>query len=213
VPEPERLVVVTGTGTDVGKTWVGARLLRAVRDAGAAVAARKPVQSFEAGMLPRDTDAGILGAASGEDVTTVCVRSYPVAMAPPMAAEVLGQQPPTMDELVDSLTWPDPWPPGRPTVGLVEGAGGVRSPLAVDGDTVDLIRRLRTDVVVLVADAGLGTLNTIRLSAGVLPVSPVVVLNRLVPGDDLHERNRRWLADAGFDVVVSIEELVTRVLR
>ena len=51
-------------------------------------------------------------------------------------------------------------------VGLVEAAGGVRSPLADDGDAVDLAAALRPDRVVLVADAGLGTINAVRLAVG-----------------------------------------------
>ena len=90
---PERLVLVCGTGTEVGKTWVGARLLHALRDRGLTVSARKPAQSFDVdrngGRLAGPTDAEVLGAASGEDPDEVCrpSRSYRRAMAPPIAAE------------------------------------------------------------------------------------------------------------------------------
>ena len=49
---PRRLVAVVGTGTDVGKTWVSARVLRDLRAAGLRVAARKPAQSFDPGDDP-----------------------------------------------------------------------------------------------------------------------------------------------------------------
>src|SRR5690606_33502688 len=88
-------------------------------------------------------------------------RSYTVAMAPPMAAEVLGLPAPTLDELLDELVWPQP----PPDIGWVETVGGPRSPIAVDGDAVDLTERLDPDAVVLVADAGLGTVNAVTLSA------------------------------------------------
>ena len=56
----------------------------------------------------------------------------------------------------------------------------------------------------LVADAGLGTINAVVLSAGpfaALGHDPIVVLNRYDDGDDLHRRNRAWLADRwGFTV-------------
>ncbi|HMD45649.1 MAG TPA: dethiobiotin synthase [Acidimicrobiales bacterium] len=218
---PDRLVLVVGTGTEVGKTWLAARLIAALRDAGSAVAARKPTQSFEPGRGP--TDAALLAGASGEAEEVVCppAHAYPVAMAPPMAAEVLGRPPVTLDDLVAALAWPHPWPPGRPTVGVVEGAGGVRSPLAADGDGADLARRLAPDVLALVADAGLGTIHAVRTSAAALGWSPgarsraapglVVVLNRFDQGVDLHRRNREWLADRdGFDVVVDPADLVDR---
>ncbi len=213
---PERLVLVCGTGTDVGKTWVAAHLLAELRGRGLTVAARKPAQSFDidsAGIrLGGPTDAEVLGAASGEDPDTVChaFRSYHRAMAPPMAAEALGLDGFTVADLVDELSWPT----GRTDpvqVGLVELAGGVRSPQASDGDATDVLTTLGPDVVLLVADAGLGTINDVRMSmealgtvTAVMPdVRTVVVLNRFDAHHDIHRRNRQWLADRdGFEVVV-----------
>ena len=120
-------------------------------------------------------------------------------MAPPMAADVLGRPPFTVADLVAELAWER-----GIEVGLVEAAGGVRSPLAVDGDGPELARLLGPDAVLLVADAGLGTINAVRLaSAALVPVapSPVVVLNRFDEDDDLHRRNLEWLRRDGFDVV------------
>jgi dethiobiotin synthetase len=190
-------LVVAGTGTDVGKTWVAARVLRTLRGGGHLVAARKPAQSYGADTPPEGTDAAVLGAASGESPAQVCPpwRWYAMAMAPPMAADVLGRPPFTLNDLCNELRWP-----AGVDVGLVETAGGVRSPLASDGDTVDLIRLLHPELVMLVADAGLGTINAVRLSAGVLAAPPAVVLNRFDPSDNLHRRNLGWLRDDGFDV-------------
>ena len=95
------------------------------------------------------------------DVVCPARRTYPLAMAPPMAAEALGMLPATIDDLVAEVnaSWPD-----RPTdVGVVEGAGGVASPLARDGDSASLAFRLPADLVVLVADPRLGVINLVRL--------------------------------------------------
>jgi dethiobiotin synthetase len=103
-------------------------------------------------------------------------------------------------------------------VGLVETAGGLRSPMAADGDCRDLVSAVAPDLVVLVADAGLGTINGVRLTVGALAaeVPVIVVLNRFDAGDELHMRNRRWLAGSdGLRVVVVPGEedvLVTAVL-
>ena len=104
-PRPHRLVVVVGTGTGVGKTWVGVRLLRGLVGDGARVAARKPVQSFDPGDDPATLDAALLGAASGERAETVCLphRVYEVALAPPMAAAALGRPPIHLADLVGEL--------------------------------------------------------------------------------------------------------------
>ena len=187
-------MVVVGTGTEIGKTWVAARLLAQLRAEGRTVAARKPAQSFDSSDDPDALDAAVLGAASGEAADVVCPphRWYEVALAPPMAAEALGKPSFTLDDLLDELRWPD----APIDVGLVESAGGVRSPLTADGDCVALCTKLEPDLIVLVADSGLGTINAVRLTLGALRVceAPVaVVLNRFDGGVELHVRNREWL--------------------
>ena len=210
---PRRVVVVLGTGTEIGKTWVACRLLEAVRSTGASVAARKPAQSF----APEDaaagvpTDADLLGAATGEPADRVCLpgRCYPLALAPPMAADRLGTGRISLDDLLDELRWP-----AGVDLGLVETAGGVRSPIAHDGDGATLAHRLAPDLAVLVADAGLGTINAVRSAIGALASVPtVVMLNRFDPGDPLHTGNRDWLV--GHDecrVVTDVDALATLVL-
>ena len=202
---PASLVLVVGTGTGIGKTWVSARLLSGLRHAGVTVAARKPAQSFDAADDAEETDAAVLGRATGEPPTAVCPphRWYEVPMAPPMAAERLGRPAFTVAELAAELRWPD----DVVEVGLVESAGGVRSPQAGDGDAVGLCTLLRPDIVLLVADAGLGTINSVRLTADVLPAGVIVVLNRYNPLDELHVRNRWWLAKRdGYRVTVLPED-------
>jgi Dethiobiotin synthetase len=184
------LIVVTGTGTDVGKTYVTAATARMLRDQGAEVHARKPVQSFAEG--DATTDADVLAAATGEDAHDVCPphRWLPLPMAPPMAAAALGRPPFTIADLVGELRTP------ATDVTLVEGAGGLRSPLAHDGDTRTFIERLQPDAVLLVADAGLGTINLVRLTDGALAprYRPIVFLNRFDAHDDLHVRERGMVA-------------------
>ncbi len=111
-----------------------------------------------------------------------------------------------MTDLVRELQWPA----DGVELGVVEMAGGVRSPQASDGDATDLVEAVQPDVVMLVADAGLGCLNGVRLSMDALGtvaadgprVPTVVVLDRFDGHHDLHRRNRRWLADRdGYRVV------------
>jgi dethiobiotin synthetase len=207
---PHTLVFVAGTATEVGKTWWTAALARELRTSGTAVAARKPVQSGDPGDA---TDAEILAAATGEDAAAVCppARTLLVAWAPPMAARELGMAPFTTADLAGGIEWPAPI-----DVGLVEGVGGPRSPISHDGDNVDLAHLLAPDLVVLVADAGLGTVNAVRLSMSALADFPVVVaLNRYAVGDrvdPLHARNLEHLTVVdGFDVVTSPRELADRI--
>jgi dethiobiotin synthetase len=97
---------------------------------------------------------------------------------------------------------------------LVEGAGGPRSPLATDGDNVDLARAVGARLAILVADAGLGTINAVRLCVDALAgFDTVVVLNRFDPADDLHRRNADWLLAAGYQVLTSLERLADVVVE
>jgi dethiobiotin synthetase len=202
------LVVCVGTATEIGKTWVGAAVLSQLRADGVAVAARKPAQSFDDG-APGPTDADVLASATGEHPHDVCPghRWYGVAMAPPMAAAVLDREPFTVADLMAELRWPSPEPPVR----WVETVGGPRSPIAFDGDSADVCDALRPDLVVLVADAGLGTINSVRLSVAALAGHHVVVvLNRFDPDDELHALNLAWLTDREqLDVVTSPAELAS----
>jgi dethiobiotin synthetase len=205
---PRALVVVSGTGTAVGKTWWSAAVARSLRSHGRSVAARKPVQSFDQDDVT--TDAAALGAATGEDAATVCVphRWYEVPMAPPMAAAALGRPGFSIVDLVAELAWPS-----SVDIGIVESAGGPRSPLADDGDTIALATALAPDLVVLVADAGLGTINAVRLAHDAFgALAPVVVaLNRYDDSLFLHRANRDWLEAAGFSVVTDPNSLVDQL--
>ena len=207
---PDRLILVCGPGTEVGKTWVGARVLSELRRRGLTVAARKPAQSFDVDRngdrLGGPTDAEILAAASGEHPGEVChsFRSYHRAMAPPIAAAALGLPPFTVGDLVGELDWPT----DGTDIGLVETAGGVRSPQADDGDVCELVDALGPDLVLLVADAGLGTINSIRLCMDALtgrvarPVPVVVVLNHYDGHHGIHRRNHVWLEERdGYQIV------------
>ena len=204
------IIVVTGTGTEIGKTWVAVETLRALRRRGVAVAARKPVLSYAPGGT-EPNDADLLAGATGEQPTEVCPphRRLAAAMAPPMAAAALGLPRFTIDELAAEVVATAP----AGAVVLVESAGGVRSPLADDGDTVALTKALRPDQVVLVADARLGTLNLVRMSVEGLAAHRIVVyLNRFDANDALQVANRDWLVTReGLDVVSDIEALTDRI--
>ncbi len=203
---PERLVVVLGASTGIGKTWVAAKVLTRLRAGGTTVAARKPVESHAP--CDPETDAHLLALATGEPPDTVCPphRSYGVAMAPPIAAAFLGVAPPSLEDLLAELAWPEP----QVRVGIVETAGGPRSPVAEGADSAALAAALDADLAVLVAHAGLGAINAVRLCAPALPAPFVVFLNRF-DNSDVHDRNRRWLEADGYEVIVDVAVLAQRV--
>ncbi len=200
-------IFVAGTGTDIGKTWVLTRLIDELRARGHEIHARKPAQSFAPDERGH-TDAEILGAASGEDPTDVCPahRWYEVPMAPPMAATHLGRPAFTIADLAAETV--------MPVTTFVEGAGGPRSPLAADGDNVAFARAVGATQAVLVADAGLGTINAVTLSVDALAGFPtVVMLNRFDPNVELHRANHDWLRLAGYLLATTVQELADRLDR
>lgn len=231
----ETVVFFTGTGTEIGKTWVAAGLARVLRERGRIVRACKPVQSHDpAETAP--TDAEALAAATGQSPDDVCPpeRTYPAPLAPPMAARKLGRACPSLDELA-RICRPGPAPVGVGAgVGdagagdaeesasgadlcadlyIVEGAGGLYSPLAADGDNLGLIERLDPDRVVVVAPAGLGAIHDVVACAAPLAGRrPVVFLNRFDPGAEVHVLNLNWLTKVrGLMAVTSLENLVEHV--
>jgi dethiobiotin synthetase len=129
-------------------------------------------------------------------------------MAPPRAADALGFPPFTVADLVRELDL-DHQGTGS---AFVEGAGGPRSPFTADGDNVDLARAIGARLAILVADAGLGTINAVRLSVDAFTgFDTVVILNRYEETDDLHVRNADWLVDAGYQVLTSVDALAVAV--
>jgi len=197
---PERVVLVTGTGTEVGKTWVACRLAVALRDRDLVVAARKPVMSYDPDDDPTTSDAVLLARATDETPEAVCAphRWYPVAMAPPMAAEALGRPRFTVADLVGETVWPS-----DAAVGLVEAAGGVLSPLADDGDAVTLADHLEPDLVgetVWPSDAAVGL---VEAAGGVL--SPLADDGDAVTlADHLEPDLVVLVADAGLGTISAV---------
>ncbi len=206
------LIIVTGTGTAVGKTYVSAAVIALLRARGVTCAARKPAQSYDSDDTdPRDAD--VLAAATGEEPRVVCRedRWYPIALAPPMATTQLGRPRFSISELVAEIAASDA------KLTFLEGAGGLRSPIAHDGDTLSLIVAMHPAHVVVVAESGLGTINAVRLTVDALSASGfehvTVMLNRYDNDDTLHLDNANWLADCdGLTVVRSIDALVDALL-
>ncbi|WP_319436479.1 dethiobiotin synthase [Mycobacterium sp. RTGN5] len=150
------VLVITGTGTGVGKTVVTAALACHARVAERDVAVCKPVQT---GTADGDDDLAEVARLSGV-TELVGVARYPDPLAPAAAAERAGRPLPDAEELLASIRGVDR--PGRLT--LVEGAGGLLVELAAGGVTLrDLAVELAAPVLVVV-EPGLGTLNHTSLT-------------------------------------------------
>lgn len=186
-------VFVTATDTGVGKTEVASALLSLLADAGLSPAPFKPYESGCA-RLSRPADALELRAAarSADALDRVCVHRFRAPLAPGIAAARLGRAPDFRRVLAAFRSFGD-----RPLV--AEGAGGLLVPLDPRRDVIDLIEALGLPVV-LVARAGLGTLNHTGLSLRLLEARGIpvraVVLSRGSPAPDPSvEDNAEWLVE------------------
>jgi dethiobiotin synthetase len=153
------LLLVTGTGTGVGKTVVTAALAALARDRGWSVAVVKPAQT---GVAPAEPgDLAEVRRLSGVDDLHELAR-YPDPLSPEAAARRAGVDPLNLDEVAGAVAG---LAAARDLV-LVEGAGGLLVRFA-DWTFADLARALDAPVVVVVA-AGLGTLNHTALTLEVM---------------------------------------------
>jgi dethiobiotin synthetase len=171
---------ITGTGTGVGKTYVGALIARALRDAGKQVGVYKPVASGceQCGGKLISPDAIALWEAAGRPGTLeqVCPQMFAAPLAPHLAARAEGGR--VDSELLRSGI--QFWMRSCDVV-VVEGAGGLMSPVSEDDYNAGIAAAFGFPLLVVSANV-LGTINatlqtliTARTFCNRLPVAGVVL--------------------------------------
>ena len=148
-----RGLFITGTDTGVGKTFVAARIAAALHVAGRCVGVYKPVES--GWKDDSQSDAFALWKAAGRpgDLDRVCPQRFAAALAPPVAAHAEGM---TVD--ADLLRRGLEYWLNQSEIVLIEGAGGLMSPIADDEFVADLAFEFGFPLLV-VAPNTLGTIN------------------------------------------------------
>lgn len=187
-----RGLFVTGTDTGVGKTVVTGGIVAALRARGHDVGVAKPLQS---GALAGDPsgDAMLLREWSGvpESAAEIAPYSFAAALAPSVAA-ALEERAVTLADALDAVQAIAE----RHDAVVVEGAGGLIVPLGPGWTVADLAVALGLPVLV-VARAGLGTVNHSALTVGALRslgLEPVgVVLNG--SADESSQRNAELIEE------------------
>lgn len=179
---------ITGTDTGVGKTYVGCLIARALHASGLRVGVYKPAASG----CPREgaelvsEDAIALWHAAGRagELERVCPQRFAAPLAPHLAARAEGRE---IDEnlLRSGL---DYWLEHSEIV-LVEGAGGLMSPLSDEDYVAHLAAEFGFPLIVVARNA-LGTihqtLSTLIAAAAFEDGLPIagIVLNRPSPGNE-----------------------------
>ena len=175
-------IFVTGTDTNVGKTYVSCLLIRKLREAGFTVGAYKPVCSgaeFDASGTPFWTDVALLHSATGLDVSIdmICPQRFLAAVAPNVAATLEGKTV-SIELMVSGVSeWQN-----KVDVLVIEGAGGVFCPLSDEFTVLDLAIQIQAPVLVVAANR-LGVISHTRLTVDRLRQSGLnvagVILNNL----------------------------------
>ena len=171
-------IFITGSGTDVGKTFIAKRLVKALSEH-RVVSVRKPVESdcrLEDGELITK-DAAALHALSNanENIDKVCPYRFSLCASPELAAKTDDKALSLAQLVVASQA---------PNFVLVEGAGGLYSPIAQQALNIDLAKALGLPLILVVKDE-LGAINQALLtdkaaqSAGLSVLA--IVLNQFEP--------------------------------
>ncbi|WP_298178444.1 dethiobiotin synthase [Saccharomonospora sp.] len=154
------VLVVSGTGTGVGKTVVTAAVAALAADRGQRVAVLKPAQT---GVAPGEPgDLADVSRLAG-DVTTCELRRYPDPLSPEAAARRSGLPAVTPADAAAAATRLH----DDHDLVLVEGAGGLLVRFDAAGGTLADVAWALSAPVIIVAEAGLGTLNATALTAEV----------------------------------------------
>lgn len=204
---------ITGTGTDVGKTYVTGLIVKKLREGGASSAYYKAAMS---GNERRTDGTLILGDAlqvktmSGveQPLEEMCPYIYETAVSPHLAAKIEGN-PIEMECVLKNFDRVC----GTYDYVTVEGSGGIFCPLRFDEQKVQLedFIKARSLACLMIADAGLGTINAVVLTAEYMKARKIpvkgIIFNHYEPGNPLHEDNRLMCeAMTGLNVVACVKD-------
>lgn len=210
-----RTLFIAGAGTDVGKTFVTAALTRALIRAGASVAVFKPVASGYDPEHPEESDAGRLLTALGRDLTPeaiadACPLRFAEPLSPPAAARREGVTL-AFTDLADSCH--ARIAAGGADVLLIEGVGGLMSPLTDETTGLDLMAALGVPSL-LVGGTYLGGISHLLtahavLQARSLPLLAAVASESQPPAPDFAETvadMKRFLGETPLFAAARSEE-------
>jgi len=199
-----RAYFITGTDTEVGKTFVTCALLHRARAAGLRAAG---IKALAAGTDENGINDDVDRIRRAADVALPDDILNPYCFAPAIAPHIAAAE---AGVHIDFARIADAVAAARPQADLllVEGAGGFRIPLGVDRDSADLAVHLGLPVI-LVVGMRLGCLNHALLTAEAilarqLPLAGWVA-NTIDPGMSRFSENlaslRQWLPAPCLGVV------------
>lgn len=191
-------VVMLGTGTDVGKTYVTCRLAEALRRR-TSVLALKPIESGV--VVGAEGDAERIARAA-EHAPVYSPWRFTRPVSPHLAAREEGK----LIELSSVTAWvAEAQARSSAAVTLVETAGGLLSPLAPGVTNLELATALEPSHWILIAPDALGVLHDVTATLRALPRAPdAVMLSAARPPDASTGSNATELEQLGITRVLSV---------
>ena len=190
-----KALFVTGTGTDTGKTYVTGLIVKKLQEAQKNPAYYKAAMSGndrrpDGTLIPGDALAVQTMSGIDQSLTSMCPYVYEHAYSPHLASRLEGN-PVVMDVVThgfadvtavyDYVT--------------VEGSGGILCPICFDEARIqleDVVKELHLSSI-LIADAGLGTINSVVLTAEYMKTHGLplkgIIFNHYHPGDVMEDDN------------------------
>jgi len=160
-------ILVTGTDTHVGKTWAGCALAQALRSSGRRVVAVKPVETGCSGAPGEREDGVLLAQATGQSHPTHAIFRVTDAVPPALAGDRSGI---TID--FDALVLRLERYADEADDLLIEGVGGLLTPMTWEWNMVDVAKALGACVLVVAVDR-MGAINSTLLTLSALELAGV----------------------------------------
>lgn len=186
---------ITGTGTDVGKTYVTGLILKKLRESGASAAYFKAAMSGNIrgkdGSLTAGDAAKVKEMSKiSQNIEDMCPYVYETAVSPHLAA-LIENNPANMELILKKFKNLC----GRYEYITVEGSGGVICPIKIDDEEIwlaDIIKTCELNCLI-VADAGLGTINSVGLTVFYMKAHNIpikgIIFNNFDPENIMHRDN------------------------
>jgi dethiobiotin synthetase len=195
-------LLITGTDSGVGKTWIACALGRALTAAGRRVVAIKPLETGCSDATALLEDGTLLAAATGQAEPRAALYRFPDRLDPALAADAAGD---AID--LDAMLLRLEALSADAEIVLVEGVGGLLAPMTWEWTVVDLARALGASALV-VAEDRFGTINHTLLTLGALELAGLEVTGVVLTGPETPDQSSGTNA-AAIARLAGIERVVT----
>lgn len=204
-------IFITATGTDMGKTYITALIVKKLAESGVNAgyykAALSGAEERNGMLIPGDAAHVKEVATIEQDLGTMVSYVYKASVSPHLAARIEGN-PVDLDTVrrdFKSLC-------GRYDYITADGSGGIVCPIRVDEQTIfleDIIKTLNLPGII-VADGGLGTINSVVLTAEYMKQKEIpvkgIILNNYDAQSLMHRDNREMIERlTGIPVIAAAE--------